>query len=723
MRIGVLVHDLSGGGAEAVARSWAPGLVELGHEVVVLLYGRSAGDDDAEVPVVAFPGRGSSTVVRWTSLPWWVRREAERRGLDVVLSVLDFSNVVALVSGLGGSRAVVISEHAVPSLLWRHRGASGVVKRAAARLLYRRADAVLAVSHAVATDLRVALSVPADRVAVLSNPVVVRPPASRRAGPPGATSRRVLLVGRCASEKRMDRGLEVVRELRRRGLDWTCCVMGDGPLRPSLQRTAQAEGLPVEFAGWVSPWPDRARPGDVLLVASDLEGFGNVLVEAAAAGVPSVAPSPALGVVDAVLPGVTAVLSPTTRVEDLADAVVQAADLQVRSSAVPTWLERFTPDATARALERVLTRVVDARGEAGRVVTHVGHSPEAQGGVASVLRTYRDAGVPGWRTSFLTSYVAGSAAWSAGPAARVLLRLVLLPRARLGVVHAHLSFGGSFLREGGLAVLASWRVPVVATVHGSDFTRFATEHPRLVHAVLRRAAVVVLLDAAHRDLLPPDLRDRVALVPNTVVGHDLAPVPPPAVARAVFAGELSRRKGVDVLLEAWPTVREVLPDAELVVAGPAGDVAPSPLAGVHWAGAVSNRQVRSLLRDARVAVLPSRREVMPMFVLEAMSAGRAVVATPVGAVAGTVGDGGVVVPVGDVEALADALASLLAPAGPARRARRRGPRPLRGPLRARAGSAASGGRVLVGRPGAEAGRRPGRRRARHEGPNRRRPPR
>jgi glycosyltransferase involved in cell wall biosynthesis len=685
MRIGVLLHDLAGGGAEPVARSWAAGLADLGHEVVFLLYGRAATDHGGDgVRAVAFPGRGGSTASRWVLLPWWVRREAGRRNLHVVLSVLDFSNVVALLAGLGGSRAVVISEHAVPSLLWRHRGASGVIKGVAARLLYRRADAVVAVSHAVATDVRVALSVPADRLVVLSNPVV-RPPATQAPGAPAAPERRVLLVGRCAPEKRLDRALEVVRELRSRGLDWGCCVLGDGPLRPSLERMAQTWGLPVEFAGWVSPWQVRARPGDVLLLTSDLEGFGNVLVEAAAAGIPAVAPSPALGVADAVLPGVTAVLSPTNRVEDLADAVVQAAGLQVSSPAVETWLQRFTPDRAARVLEGVLGRAVDARRSTTRVVTHVGHSPDAQGGVASVLRTYRDADVAGWRTRFVTSYVAGSPAWSAGPAARALLHLLLLPQARLGVVHAHLSFGGSFVREGGLAVLASWRSPVVVTLHGSNFARFAAEHPRVVATVLRRAAAVVLLNDAHRELLPPDVRDRVVLVPNTVVSDDRAPVPPPPAARAVFAGELSRRKGLDVLLEAWPRVRAVLPDAELVVAGPVGDIEPSPHAGVHWTGAVDNSQVRTLLREARVAVLPSRREVMPMFVLEAMSAGRAVVATPVGALADTVGDGGVVVPV------EGRRGPRHRPDRPARTWRtRRGPGrcsagSLRGPLRPRAG--------------------------------------
>lgn len=658
MRVGILVHDLHGGGAESVARSWAEALAQRGHVVVFLLYGPDSRTGAAgEAHTAVFPGRTS--LARWTALPRWVRREARERQLDVVLSVLDLSNLAAVVATLSGAPPAVISEHAVPSLLWRHKGAAGVVKGLAARALYRHAPAAVAVSHAVAADLRIAMHVPADRIAVLPNPVVDAPAlAAFPPAPPADAQRRVLVVGRCAPEKQVDRALAVVHELRRRGLDWTGCVIGDGPLRAPLEARCLREGLPVEFVGWVDDWTGGARPGDVLLLASDLEGFGNVLVEAAAAGVPSVAPSPALGVADAVVPGLTGVLSPTNRVEDLADAVLGAAALPWRSDAVQAWLHRFATHTAGERLEALLVRTITA----DRVVTHVGHDPDAQGGIASVLRTYRDAEFPGWSVRFLRSYASDSPLWSVGPAARTLAPLLLSRSPAVGVVHAHVSFGGSFVREGGLAVLSAVRGrPVVVTVHGSDFPRFLHDHRRLVLTVLRRATAVVLLSESHLALLPADLRARAVLVPNTVLSDPGPVVPPPGAPRALFAGEVSRRKGVDVLLRAWPEVRAVLPDAELVIAGPAGDVPVARLPGVRWAGAVDNDEIRKELRRAKVAVLPSRREVMPMFVLEAMASGRAVVGTPVGAVAETIGEGGTIVPVDDADALAAALVELLGP--------------------------------------------------------------
>jgi len=660
VRVGILVHGLQGGGAEVVARLWATGLTDRGHHVTFLLYGSPASRERVvDEPVVVFPGR--SVASRWTGLPRWVRREVERLDVDVVLSVLDFSNIAALLATFGSPRPVVISEHATPSLLWRHRGAGGAAKKLAARLLYRRAAATIAVSHAVAADLRVTLSVPPERIVVLPNPVVTPTGTGlQRGGAADAgAGHRLLVVGRCASEKRVDRAIEVLGELRKRGHDWTACVIGDGPLRPALKRLAQQEQLPVKFPGWVIPWQAEARPGDVLLMTSDLEGFGNVLVEAAAAGIPTVAPSPALGVADAVLPDLTGVLSPTSRVEDLADAVLRAAELRLGTPGVQTWLERFHPEAVAERLEAVLERTV----RSDHVVTQVGPAPDAQGGMASVLRTYRDAGVEGWRMRFLTSYVSGRRLWNAGPAARVLLALVLSPASSLGVVHVHISDSGSFVREGGLAVVAALRGPVVVTVHGSDFAQFYRKHRSLVLLVLRRADEVILLSEAHRAMLPADLRKRAVLVPNTVTITHEEPTAPPTTPQALFAGEVGRRKGVDVLLAAWPMVRSAVHGAELVIAGPPGDVIPVDQPGVRFVGALNNAEVRAMLQRSRVAVLPSRREAMPMFVLEAMSARRVVVGTPVGAVAETVGEGGRIVPVGDVDALAEALSQLLAADG------------------------------------------------------------
>ena len=68
----------------------------------------------------------------------------------------------------------------------------------------------------------------------------------------------------------------------------------------------------------------------------------------------------------------------------------------------------------------------------------------------------------------------------------------------------------------------------------------------------------------------------------------------------------------------------------------------------------------SLLERSTIAVLPSRDEAMPMFILEALARGNAVISTTVGGIPEVLGDGaGVLVSPGDVDALATALKDLI----------------------------------------------------------------
>jgi glycosyltransferase involved in cell wall biosynthesis len=133
---------------------------------------------------------------------------------------------------------------------------------------------------------------------------------------------------------------------------------------------------------------------------------------------------------------------------------------------------------------------------------------------------------------------------------------------------------------------------------------------------------------------------------------------PPLV---VCVGRLSRQKGQDVLLDAWPDVLRRVPSAHvaLVGDGPARDeLVQREIPGVSFAG--NRSDVGEWLAAADVVALPSRWEGMSLAMLEAMACARSVVASDVSGVRDALGsDAGAVVPVEDAQALADALANRL----------------------------------------------------------------
>jgi glycosyltransferase involved in cell wall biosynthesis len=191
--------------------------------------------------------------------------------------------------------------------------------------------------------------------------------------------------------------------------------------------------------------------------------------------------------------------------------------------------------------------------------------------------------------------------------------------------------------------------PYVVQVWGTD-VELARRAPRLAHAVLRRARLVIAASTALADSARELGAAKVEVIPSGVelppeVGEEVSP------PEVLYAGRLSPEKGVEELVAATRGMNVVV----------AGD---GPLrAQVSGAlGFVPHDELQHLYARAAVVACPSRREGFGVACLEAMAHGRPVVASAVGGLKDLVVDGetGLLVPPGDPEALRAALERLLA---------------------------------------------------------------
>jgi glycosyltransferase involved in cell wall biosynthesis len=297
-------------------------------------------------------------------------------------------------------------------------------------------------------------------------------------------------------------------------------------------------------------------------------------------------------------------------------------------------------------------------------VLHVGPDVASTGGMASVISLLCGAPATDVRSSSATTWSPASRTRGLVPTARLLGRLALRPRgSRPDWVHAHLSEGGSFLREGAVLVVArALGIGTAATLHGAQFLPFSERHPRLVRRVLASCRTVFALGphaAARVTELSPATPVRPVLNPLDL--DELAAVPAsPHAADVVFGGEVGRRKGVDRLVAAWPEVRRAHPEATCVLCGPPGDFPVTGLPeGMAYLGALPRPELLRVLKSARVACLPSRDEALPMFVLESLGLGVPVVTTAVGEIDQLGEAQGVALTDGDPADLAARLVALL----------------------------------------------------------------
>ncbi|GAA5074382.1 glycosyltransferase [Nocardia iowensis] len=253
-----------------------------------------------------------------------------------------------------GVPLVLFSHERIDAIL-RTRVPPGFPLSAAADLANRRlcvrADKVVVTSSFATAEFARIGATNVRRVPLGVDLTTFRPAEPGEAPRPASAPARLVLVSRLSKEKRAERAIEAVRVLVESGSDCELAVIGDGPLRPRLQRLAA--GLPVTFHGHLT---DRAAmaalvaAADIAVFPSPAETFGLAVLEALACGTPVVVPAAGAAgeLVDAPGSGIVSDGTP----HGLADGVREllAVPAHHRRHAARTAAERFPWAATVTGM-------------------------------------------------------------------------------------------------------------------------------------------------------------------------------------------------------------------------------------------------------------------------------------------------------------------------------------------------------------------------------------
>jgi glycosyltransferase involved in cell wall biosynthesis len=189
---------------------------------------------------------------------------------------------------------VIVTQHQSLSAPRQHTVGLTRVKlkliRAGMKWLLGSAEKVVTVSEGVAQDLKQDLSLPDLPVSVIHNPIVALDFEERMhlapAWPwPNRNVSTIIFVGRLSTEKRLDLLLDSFHSLVQR-VPARLLIVGTGPLQPEIETRIQRDGLgsQCKLVGFTDNPLPLILASDVLVLQSDYEGFGNVLVEAMACG-------------------------------------------------------------------------------------------------------------------------------------------------------------------------------------------------------------------------------------------------------------------------------------------------------------------------------------------------------------------------------------------------------------------------------------------------------
>ena len=288
-KIAIFLTALDGGGAEKVMLNLAKGFIKSGIEVDLLLV-KAEGAYISQIPpkvrLINFQQNRLLTSV--FSLINYLKTEKPQ----ILLTALD-SNVIAawIRRWTGISTTTIVTVHNNLSLE-SHYGKSMKLKLTAkfASWFYNWADNIVAVSEGVALDL-IKIGLPKEKIKVIYNPIVDVELTNKiheslehswfEAEQPPV----ILGVGRLTKQKDFSTLLRAFALVRRQ-TSAKLMILGEGEERSFLESLVQELDIEsdVFFTGFLNnPYVYMSR-AKVLVLSSIWEGFGNVLVEAMAAG-------------------------------------------------------------------------------------------------------------------------------------------------------------------------------------------------------------------------------------------------------------------------------------------------------------------------------------------------------------------------------------------------------------------------------------------------------
>jgi glycosyltransferase involved in cell wall biosynthesis len=357
-RIGFVLSSLHFGGAERVALNLASALKSEGYDVQFVLMdasGEFLSRAEADFSVVDL--RCDRTWKLPGKLALYLLRQ---RPVAVLSSFWKLNICLATARIVSPSTAIGLWEHSSPQV----EGNSPTWLFApSATILYRLATCVITVSHTVADDIAQRTLGLRSRIVTIDNAI---PPPKITAMPFGANTpngtRELVWVGRLAEVKNPGLMIAAFAQLPERALGYRLRLIGEGALRPELERQAERLGVAdrVIFTGFLSdPYPAVAT-AHLLVISSVTEGLPTVAIEAMYLGINVVSTDCGSGIRDIVANGRLGSIVPNHDPAALAKSIAERLDKPITATELRRNACRYEPGVVASRVLHAL-KLRDAR--------------------------------------------------------------------------------------------------------------------------------------------------------------------------------------------------------------------------------------------------------------------------------------------------------------------------------------------------------------------------
>lgn len=307
------------------------------------------------------PPHVSNAVLSFPAYVQYLRR----RTPDLLVSMQTSPFAIAGAEVAQVDTTVVVRESNTPSMATASPGHTiGRLAPLAKRLVYPKADAIVAVSRDAASDVAEYVGVPREQVTTVYNPTYNESILEQSREPVDHEWFQqdipvIVSVGRFSDQKDFEtliRAFDAVaanREVR-------LVLIGDGENRASLEAAVASRGLAecVTFLGYQENPHKFVARSSIFVLSSTYEGLPNVLIEAIGVGTPVIATDCPSGPREILLDGEGGTLVPVGDEDSMAAAITRYLDdpeyAHERLRSAREQLDRFTPQRAATEYLRLI---------------------------------------------------------------------------------------------------------------------------------------------------------------------------------------------------------------------------------------------------------------------------------------------------------------------------------------------------------------------------------
>jgi glycosyltransferase involved in cell wall biosynthesis len=665
------------GGLENYALNTAKGLQKLGHEVFVVTSnheGNVISEDTIQgMKIIRLPRlfKISNTPIN----PIWyfqLKKIIKKENPEIINAHTPVPFIADIAERVSGKRIFVLTYH------------NDLVKESAfanllahtynfifTRKTLRRCDAIIATS----------------KYYVDISPYLAKHKKKIKIVPPGIDTKRfntnvdsgwlnknypnkiiILYVG-SMQKTHMHKGVDIlikaVADAKKKIPNIYLIAVGSGDAIPVYKKIAHQMGISemVSFPGFID---DESLPkyyaGANMLVlptTTNAEGFGMVLAEAMACGVPVIGTEVG-GVPYLLTDKATALLIPPNNVASLSKAIVKNS-LGFRGLQKKEVADSVSDDFDWSKIAQKYDRIMNALHNKYNVFQIAPYYPPHLGGLENVVKNISEIIVKqGHNVTVVTSDIGSSN--EVEPKAQVPIKikrlhahefahqpfflsrlfLYLIKSPRRSIFHVHIA--QPFVPEIAFLVAKIKRAHFISHFHldvepsGRLGFIFSAYKKTLLPFVLKRSDKVIAFSQGQADLIQERYgvnESRLVVIPNGVGQEYFSDRirKPHKPTKLLYVGRLNKQKNVKLLLKALQSnsqnfITNIVGEGELE-----NDlksfVKESKLKNIKFKGRLSGQRLLNIYRESDIFVLTSKREGMPLVVLEAMAMGLPCIATNV----------------------------------------------------------------------------------------------